>query len=434
MFDFTPHIRISEGEQLSYRIARGILWIFLLFLVIQAFFLVVFPDADGYFDFRVYYGGKNTIAGPRFADGTLVEKGEVNQDKTMLFNFSSRGQYSTVDVTFTPRSVKASHGTVQVVRSYRALLYPDGDAAMFRDGSFLSYQGSSYLISQGKARRFASTDIVKQSGYTPEMAEEITTEEKNALTDGTPILDASDIPDGKIVFTSDQYYQYLNNLWVPFVSDRAYLSQYRREDAAGTDRDIASIADPDHLVGFLSGTILSYGEAVYVVEGDTLRPVDSPETYLTKGYAWESVIPATGEEFGMYQLGKLYNIREPHPSGTLFFMPSHQIYYLINQGKRHLIMGPHLIQRFSSITPVMSDVTSPASCILSIDMLGNGHCTLDISQIEGVGAEYQFSATFQSSVSLTEMSTTFRRHVNQSNWQLFLTDLKQKLMARYQAS
>lgn len=331
----------------------------------------VFPNGGGYFDFRSYGSGKNTIADPRLADGTAVAKGALKKGETMRMNVSSSGDFSTAEIVFHGNAEDADRiGEMTVVRAYRAYVYPEGDA-----------------VSCARSETIASTD----EGFF-------------ALRDGE---------------------------WIPFVSDRAFHSRFRDEDATViTSEQFSRYPVSESRIGFLDGTVVSYGDSAYVVEGETLRPIDSIDTFLSKGYAWSDVVAMTGEEFGMYTRGKLYTKREPHPNGTVFSEEGTGKLFLIDGGKKREIPAT-CASRFASIRAIPASVADLGSCTMRRGWFSFG-CSVDWKNAQrGTGAEYELTYAAKSGVTLRDAEVVFTREKNAHNFGLFLTDIVDKLKTRY---
>lgn len=432
--DFTPTVSVPATWHRRYTLLRVVLYLVFFCTAVFLFVRVVFPGEYGYFDFAVYRGGANTIADPRYEDGTPAEDALARAGRPLLFNFSAVGDFRDIAVTVDTEGEVDSGGTLSVTRSYRAALYPEGAPVHLRDGSLVRTDDGFFLISQGTARRFASVDILRAAGYVPEQFRTVTPAELVLSPRGDDITDAAAALPDALYIVAGTYYQLHDGGLVPFVSDRAYLSWWRPEDAVARDDAFVAAYPPadDTMTGFISGTLVSYGESAYVVEGATLRPVDNPVTFIAKGYDWNVVVPLTGEEFGIYQMGRLYTRRVPHPSGTVFADVADGSRTLIADGRRHAIVGDAIADQYRAVTLVAVDeVVEDADCRLEDTLLAQ-ECVIRFDALRrGVGAEYQFTYVPAADATLTELETVFNRDRSAATFRVFLGTVREIFVKRF---
>jgi len=429
--DFTPDIPLEPESVRPYLLWRVAL---LSTFIVGTVFVILgtaFPNARKHFGFQVYHGAENTIADPRYPDGTAAESGLVQKGQMLMSNASASGDFSKITFSFrretgsTPPS-----GTVSVIRAYRSFLVPEGAPVGFRDGSLLSSEGRYFLASEGTLRPFPSEADIRRRGYEPASFLSVAPESVAASEEGPEIVPNESLPDGTVIVFDDRRYLVQDGSAVPFSSTRAFLSRYRNKDALQVGKDtFSALSESDERIGFLDGTLISYGEAVYAVEGTMLRPIDSPETFLGKGYGWDSVIAATGEEFGIYERGRLYTEQQPHPDGTIFFDTETERSFLAEKGMKREI-PPAVLSQFSAITPVPVHEADLGGCVLR----GNSkRLSCEIAwnpDSAGVGAEYQVSFVPDHDVTLRDMDFTFSREMNQKNLDRFLRETAVKIRTR----
>lgn len=428
-FDFTPDIPLSERYTPIYLVLRVIVLALFFGFGIFVILSTVFPDADKYFDFRVYHGAANTIANPRFGENDPVEGGVVPADSEMIANATASGDFSGIEFSFRSE-IGSPTGTVSAVRAYRAFLTPIGEPATFRDGSLIRSENEFFIVSQGQLRAFPDERAIRNRGYDPEQFRLVETDAIEDMLRGDRINDSELLPNDAVFFDGEQYLQIRNGKRAPFVSDRAYRSRFREEDALSVDAELLdALPDDRETIGFLDGTLVSYGEAVYAVEGSFLRPIDAPETFLSKGYDWASVIPITGDEFGIYERGRLYTEQQPHPNGTVFHETQTGKYFLVQDGMRHEIPET-VIAQYTEITAVPADIVPLGSCTLR----GEGKrmsCKLAWEPEETeTGAEYQFTYRPDGDTTLRDIHAHFVREINRRNLDRFVAETLQKIRIR----
>jgi len=426
--DLTPDIRLEPKSVRPYLLFRTALLSAFIAGTIFVVLSTVFTDARKHFGFRSYYGAENTIANPRYSDGAATESGHVGERQELISNVSASGDFSKIVFSFRQDDGSAPpSGAVSVIRAYRSFLVPNGTPVGFRDGSLLSSEGRYFLVSDGKPRPFPSETDIRNRGYDPKSFLSVAPETIAAIGEGTEIAEEESLPKGALIAHDDERYLVRDGSAFPFSSERAFRSRYRDEDVLPVDDGVFStLSASDEPIGFLDGTLISYGEAVYAVEGTVLRPIDSPETFLGKGYAWDSVIPATGEEFGIYGRGRLYTEQQPHPDGTVFLDTVTEQAFLVESGTKREIPAAVLPQ-FSAITPVPASEADLGGCELRERLSCEIAWDPDSA---GVGAEYQISFAPYHDVTLRDMDFTFSREMNRKNLDRFLRETAQKIRTR----
>jgi hypothetical protein len=427
--DLTPDIPLSEQNAPIYLALRVV--VLAIFLGFGSFVVwtTVFPDADKYFDFRVYHGAANTIANPRLEDDTPVADGAIPKDAEMIANATASGDFSRIAFSFRGEQEVPS-GTVSAVRAYRAFLAPIGMPVTFRDGSLLRDEDEYFIVSQGQLRAFSNERTLRSRGYDPKQFRSVESDMLGNTERGIEIGETELLPNGAVLFDGEQYLQIRDGKRTLFVSDRAYRSRFREEDALSVDAGLLEAFPKSHeTIGFLDGTLVSYGEAVYAVEGSLLRPIDAPETFLSKGYDWASVIPITGDEFGIYERGRLYTEQQPHPDGMVFHEASSDTYFLVEGGVRHEIPEAVLPQ-FDAVTAVSAGLVPIGECTLRNE---GRQATCELSwepEETETGAEYQFTYHPNKDVALRDMHARFVREPNRRNFDRFIAETIQKIRIR----
>lgn len=427
--DLTPDIPLKPESIRPYCLWRLALLFAFVAGVAFVIMITVFPDAYKYFDFRSPSGAANTIANPRFSDGTPVSDGMIPDDRTMIGNASASGDFSKITFSFRGEDGSvAPAGTVSAIRAYRSFLLPDGAPIPFRDGTLLSSDRRYFLVSESTLRPFPSEADVRARGYDPDRF--LPVGQDTVAVIGAVIPAEETLPDGSVVSYDGDRYMIRNGEAVSFSSERAFRSRYREEDALPIDTaTFSTLSVSDARIGFLDGTLVSYGEAVYAVEGATLRPIDSPETFLAKGYVWESVLPITGEEFGIYERGRLYTEQQPHPDGTVFLETTTGRMFLVDGTTKREI--PEAVRsQFSTVTAVPAQQVALGECPLHGTPSHSG-CELSWNPTETeVGAEYQISFVPDHAVTLRDMRFLFTREMNRRNLDRFIRETVQKIRVR----
>lgn len=409
----------------------------LLFLVgiVWVLMKTIFPNGGGFFDFTSYGSGKNTLADPRYNDESPIEKGILNEGDLMTVNASALGDFLEAKISFEGRDIPSGElGTLSLLQSYRAYFYPLGDPVVCpREGSLLATKVGAYMIVSGGALRpFLSEADVVRRGYQLEQFAIFQNKFLIGCPREEPIVVPEERVEGMIVRNDEGFFQFQSGEWVSFISESAFHSRYRDSDTLFiSQEDFSNTPVGEKSIGYLDGVLVSYGESVYAVEGETLRPIDSEDTFISKGYRWEDIIPLNGEEFGMYTRGKLYTKRQPHPNGTLFLDEMGEDIYLVENGKKRKIISPEIQLQFSPVHPIQGGIANLGECNVIAEIFSFGCVVRWTEKDLGVGAEYQISYKADSAVQLTSMRVDFFREKNMRNAQIFMRDTLGKLKSRY---
>ena len=427
--DLTPKLSLPDRHIPTYLALRAVVFAMFSGFGMFVLFSTVFPDVDKRFDFRSYGSAANTLSNPRLEDDAPVEGGIVPRAEPMNINATASGDFSHIILSLRAKA-GTPNGTVSAVRAYRAFLSPIGEPAPFRDGSLLRTETGVFLVSEGTLRAFPDETTLRAFGTDQERFRTVTEAAIADLPRGADIRSEEPIPDGAVVTHGESYYQVRDGAAVPFVSTRAFRSRFRDGDALPIDTEtFRDLAKSDEAIGVIDGTLLSYGEAVYAVEGTMLRPIDSPETFLSKGYAWGSVIPATGDEFGIYGRGRLYTEQQPHPDGTVFHDAETGAYSLVEGGIRREI-PESMLPQYAAVVPVEAGVAPLGECTLD-GRRTRASCELSFEQgTAETGVEYQFTYRPDETVALRDLEVRFVREPNRRNLDHFIAETLQKIRVR----
>lgn len=97
---------------------------------------------------------------------------------------------------------------------------------------------------------------------------------------------------------------------------------------------------------------------IYLLVDDTLRPIDSMETFRTIGFSTDELVSITNEEVEKYELGTTITTSTVAPQGQLYQLSTNGAVFYIQDGKRHPIFDVSILNaRFAgksirAITPV----------------------------------------------------------------------------------
>jgi len=188
---------------------------------------------------------------------------------------------------------------------------------------------------------------------------------------------------------------------------------------------------------FANGTLLSFGNSVFVVVDGKVMPFDNPVTFLSLGYMWNNVIPATEAEIGLYQRDKLFTIDQPHPNGTVFLTRDSKKYFVIQNNQKIAITDPEILKTYLQHTPIPVDEKSlyfNLSCVLKKNLwpLNSYSCSIPVENLaKFLGNDYQFALDNIDVKNIQQADLTLSRNINWSNMRDTLSDIKHKALVNY---
>ena len=187
-----------------------------------------------------------------------------------------------------------------------------------------------------------------------------------------------------------------------------------------------------------SGSLLSFVNGVFLIDGKFVRPIGDAVTFKNLGYTWDDIVPASEEDMGAYEKGKMVTLDNLHPEGTVFYDSDTKHYYLIRDNQKHLITNDAVAQSYLKGThPILiseQSLTTQESCNLAIHGLifKDYRCTVPINTLKNLqGDSYRLSVQFDTTTSLQSMNVTFNNTINTSNMRSMISQIKQRILSQY---
>lgn len=148
-------------------------------------------------------------------------------------------------------------------------------------------------------------------------------------------------PNGIIVkaVNNPKVYYIENNTKRPIESPNMLTSQFRWQDlieVSPIELDAISLGSP---MTFRDGSLLSNNGTVYVVSNSQVRPITSPQVFLSKGYKWNNITPVSNSELSLHQKGASLREEDIYPDGSLLLAHGGAV-YKIESGLRRYIPSP----------------------------------------------------------------------------------------------
>ncbi len=442
MFDLTSKIKLGPALQKKYALARILLHLAFLAGVIFVADRVLFPSATLVFSFGNANSLKNTLGAPHTEQQPdVLAKSSVTANGNLIFDANPVGNFSDATITFgadkTSQNIEGS--AVRLRKSYQAFFYPTGAPIGFRDGTLLATpDGSYYIVSDGALRRFSSTDIILKLGYPKSAFLTVSSDDLRYNSIGADITDASVYPDDTFFAIGDTYYEFKGSQLFPFVSTRAFFSQFDALQAIIKGSDFLNRYQvSDSILGFADGTLGSSDISVFILSQGKSYPIADVATFLSMGFNWNDVVALDADELGTYQRQKQFTYDQPHPDGTLFLDQKTQKYFVIENGAKRPIKSAAIAQTYSKQKPVLADLEqseTSVSCQLKKVLLSSSTyaCTAALDSFgQFIGNDYRIDTTFSNETKISSIDTTFSTPLTWENLRSSLSKIKENLKNNY---
>lgn len=378
---FSLPIPIPVAWQQRYRFLRVGLYVITAGVTVFFALRVLFPTITQSFDFRSPSSSKNAIQNPRSLDNTPRTNGKIEQNGTLVADTTVLGDFSVASVVATLEKSSAFPETLSFIlhRSYQSFLAPTGEAV-------------------------------------------------------------SDFPEETTYLINDTYYALRADMLYPFVSADAYRSRFPETHAILADTAfLARYPISETWLGFRVGSLLSNATGVFIVTSETeVRPVGSAEIFLGLGYNFADVTPVSEEELGVYHRGRIFLLWAPHPDGTVLFDQDTDTYYLIDQGtKRPLLSGDYrdfLLQDKHPIVVSSTAAEKTATCTMAPNIWSTAlRCDTVINTLPiGFGNDFEIQIINpETNIDINNLTISFQTAKNTDNMMTLLSQIKQRLLARF---
>jgi hypothetical protein len=329
-------------------------------------------------------------------------------------------------------------GTISVRKGYKAFFYPEGETLGFKEGSLLKNNERYFITSQGKIREFENLKLVESLGFNPQNFWEVSSEELSINPQGAKITLGDGYSDGTLFQIQDNFYLKKDSQLQKFVSLAAYSSQYPLSWAIAKDENfLNSNTINSSLIGFADGSLISYGDAVSIVSGQNIFPIDNFATFEILGYVWDDLIPAGGDEVSLYEKQKLINLTSPHPAGTVFYAADTDKYYLIQDGQKRLLPSKKIADSWLKKSPILVNGQSleiQGQCALNKKSLTfkSYLCLADISALQNLkGKDYEFKFASEENFRTNNLTVRLKKEYSWNNLNKNLRDILSSIKKNY---
>jgi len=438
-FDLTKEIKLDKKNYRHYRRWQAFFHAFCFAFALYVAYFVFFPTQRFNFSFVILTSNKGNALNPRDESGDLIKDGKFSATQKNYFDASLVGSFSKIKLSFTPKgnspSLENSH--IDLRKSYRAFLYPEGQPIGFKDGTLLENKNDFYLVSDGKLRKFASPALITALGFPVDAF--ITTSDADLKHNllGDEISDTKNYPANSIFKINESYYLLdANNALEKFMSKGAFQSQYTENLAIPKPNDfIKAYALAENPIGFADGSLVSYGSSAYIVSKGKIYPIGDPDIFINQGYNWSDIITISGDEFSLYAKEKLFTLTSIHPDGTVFFTPDSKKWYQIENGQKHELPSEKIAQSWlkkNPITVLGKSLDVIGSCDLKKELFGNYACLIPLDDTQdSAGKYYEFTFSAKDNLKIDNLNLLYEKNMTLQNLKLAVRGMILKIKARY---
>jgi hypothetical protein len=441
MFDLTKEVVLGKKEAKTYRALRFAFYLLSLSVFFYVAFLVLFPTQSLTFSFLNSDASSNMITRPRNGVGTPIKNGKINASDNFSFDASLIGNYSKAKLTFklSKKSEEPEFGSLQAVKSYQAFLYPEGSPLGFKDGTLMKNGQNYYIVSGGEFHKFQNLPLVNSLGFSEKAFIEASEADLMFNKSGFPVIDGKNFPESSMFKIRDDFYLLKNNELQKFISPEAFLSQYKPEQAMEKNESfLGRYKLSENFVGFSDGSLISYGDAVYLISEGKVFPVDSAITFEANGYDWQDVILVSADEISFYKKAKLFTLRDPHPTGTVFSTIEDGEFYIIKNGEKNILPTANIAYSWLRKNPIL---VSQNGSNISISCTGfkkdlfsfrSYSCEMETSALRNlIGKDYEFKSSFKNNIEFDIIGIEFKRTVTLENLSQTLGEILNRIKNNY---
>lgn len=443
--------RLGKPWKRLYMALRAMLWgAFLASMALFAF-SILFPSQDLSYTFSDSKTGGNEIERPRTDAGDTRESGRLRKGETLVLDASVLGDFSHARVSISGKDTSDNQAMenirITAKRSQQAFFYPKGPSATFPSGTLMKHHEEIFLVgSDGLRHRFDSEKDAALWGYDTSTFLSVSDEELLANSEGdalpSPLHIGIDeaLPNGAFIRSDDTYYAWKNDMLYPFVSTGAFLEQFPEKWALIRENTfIKNHAISDEWIGYPSGSLLAWGDGVFIMDGSSPRPVLGADIFLSLGYSWDDVRTVSDEEISLEQKGKFVDISVPQPDGTVFMDTDEHRYFLVQGETLREIHGESMLHMWlGKRHPVLvssKDSGRNASCTLtkaSIFSTSTMACSIPLESFANIrGDTYELSFLTNKEIALDRMDIVFESSLKEQTLVTTLSKLKSRILSRY---
>lgn len=376
-----PIIPIPPHWRQHYRILRALLYAAVIATVSIFALRVLFPTLVFSFNFKTPSSSKNNILDPRSPENIPRTNGKIEAGGTLIADAGIVGNFAQARarVTLEKQSALPENLAFSLRRSYRSFLLPTGE-------------------------------------------------------------DVTGFPEESLYRIDGTYYALRNDTIFPFVSENAYRSRYPDEFAVPATRDfLARYPVSESWIGFRIGSVVSFADGAFLIVSDTeMRPIGSADIFLALGYRFEDVRPASEEEIGIYERGRIFLLGARHPDGTLLLDEDTKTYYIVEHDMKRALTDPRyrdfIMKQQTPISVSSRSGETHANCTLEPSLFGQSFsCSTELAALPSqLGSDFEIRIEgANTDIDINTLQVSFATDKSTENLLTLLSQIKQRLLSRF---
>jgi len=441
MLDFTPEAQLTPPWHRRYTIARLFLWTLFIIGTGAGAYIFFFPTQPFSFSFQNPNSKSNSVLFVENSQKELPKNGKITKGDVLSFDTFSPQSFSQISarITLSKRSSVPAEIPIEVKKSYKAFSYPRSQKIVgFKDGTLIENKGLLFIVSEGKLRNIPDQKIMAALGYNSNQFTRVEDNEISANPLSDEISDPKNYPNGTTFQINNDFYELRNGKLQEYISEKAFRANRDKKYTIQKDNSFfEKYPISNERLGFPSGALLSFNNAVYIVSDDLVMPFDNEITFLSMGFSWDDVILASEEEIRLYKKSHLFSISDPHPSGTIFVTDETGAYFLVADGTLREIKGKNILDSYRIKSPVLvseKGLIEKSDCILTKTLWPprTFTCALDIKNLDALnGNDFQFKSAIPEDIDIDSIAVTFSTKIDWFNLRDTLSNIKHKIQLNY---
>lgn len=247
----------------------------------------------------------------KYFDGALLESDDPKDTRVWLIEFGKRREIigkATLLSRFDPKKI------ITVPREELAR-YEVGLAVRFPDYTILEDPDGDLYLTRGSLRHeLASREVFRKIGFSPDEIISVSWQELAGYEEGSSITNDSAYPLGAL-------WQNATNGGVYYIEDGKKNPIWSREILTSRFKDRPIIKkSPTELERFPTGDPVRFSDGelvgekgtptVYVISRGLLRPIPSPEIFLSMGWRWEYIVWTNAKALSAHARGEPILLKE----------------------------------------------------------------------------------------------------------------------------
>lgn len=130
----------------------------------------------------------------------------------------------------------------------------------------------------------------------------------------------------------------------PITSRSALLSRFNADLVIPVSAEVLANYPDGRAISFPNYTLLKDEDRnIYLLVDDSVRKIDSMETFRSIGFVEDEVVPITNEDLALYDEGDVITTNTLYPTGSLFQLKTNGAVFYVRDGVRHAIFDKAIL-------------------------------------------------------------------------------------------